>query len=168
MIDFSATKEVVVDASPEAVFSLVSDLTKHKDLAGSGELVAVRKLTSGETTVGTMIEADESIHLGDEHMQFAAKSVVVSCSPPHSISWVPVPPIPIRRIQWWYNLTPEGRGTKIVHQIEVDLGEAREMFGGTEAYNNTRGADVSRGMEKTLQNLQASLSTETKPWWKFW
>ena len=35
----------------------------------------------------------------------------------------------------------------MVHEVEVDLGEAREMFGGTEAYNNTRGADVIRGME---------------------
>ena len=35
MLDFHASKEVVVDASPEAVFNLVSDLTKHKDLAGS-------------------------------------------------------------------------------------------------------------------------------------
>ena len=90
-------------------------------------------------------------------MEFAAKSVVVAFDPPNSFSWIPVPPIPIRRIQWWYHLSPEGRGTKVVHEVEVDLGEAREMFGGTEAYNSTRGADVIRGMEKTLQNLKAAI-----------
>jgi len=56
----------------------------------------------------------------------------------------------------------------VVHEVEVDLGEAREMFGGTEAYNNTRGADVIRGMEKTLQNLQTALPAAKKPWWKLW
>lgn len=168
MVDFHASKEIVVDAAPEAVFSLVSDFTKHRDLAGSGELVEVRTLTTGPTGVGTMIEADESIHLGDEHMEFAAKSVVVAFDPPNSFSWIPVPPIPIRRIQWWYHLSPEGRGTKVVHEVEVDLGEAREMFGGTEAYNSTRGADVIRGMEKTLQNLKAAFPAAKKPWWKFW
>jgi len=51
-------------------------------LAGSGELVEVRTLTSGPTGQGTIIEADESIHLGDEHMEIAAKSVVVGFDPP--------------------------------------------------------------------------------------
>ena len=56
----------------------------------------------------------------------------------------------------------------MVHEVEVDLGEAREMFRGTEAYNNTRGADVIRGMEKALQNLRTALPAAKKPWWKLW
>ena len=47
MPDFHAVKEVVVNASPEAVFSIVSDFSKHRELAGSGELVTVRILTQG-------------------------------------------------------------------------------------------------------------------------
>ena len=72
-----------------------------------------------------------------------------------------MPPLPIRRIQWWYNLSPEGRGTKVVHECEVDLGkEARAMFGGTQGCNatrapkDTRDADVIASMEERLQNLQ--------------
>lgn len=155
MVDFHAVKEVVVNASPEAVFSIVSDFSKHRELAGSGELVTVRLLTQGPTDIGTTIEADESIDLGDQHMDITAKAVVVACSPPNTLSWIAAPPLPIRRIQWWFNLSAEGSGTKVVHECEVDLGEeARAMFGGTQAYNDTRGADVIAGMEKTLQNLQ--------------
>jgi uncharacterized protein YndB with AHSA1/START domain len=155
MIDFHAVKETKINAPPEAVFEVVSDLSRHTDLAGSGELVNIRLLTSGPVGLGTMIEADESIHLGDQHMEFSASSVVVSFDRPNTISWVPAPPVPVRRIQWWFHLTPDGEGTRVVHEAEVDLGEAgREMFGGTDNYNNTRGADVIRGMGKTLENLQ--------------
>ncbi|HJN85752.1 MAG: SRPBCC family protein [Dehalococcoidia bacterium] len=155
MLDFHAIKETTINASPEAVFDVVSDLSRHRELAGSGELVNIRLLTPGPVGLGTMVEADESIHLGDQHMEFAARSVVVAFDRPNTISWVPAPPVPVRRIQWWFHLTPDGQGTKVVHEAEVDLGEGgREMFGGTENYNQTRGADVIRGMEKTLQNLQ--------------
>jgi hypothetical protein len=155
MIDFHAVKETKISASPEAVFDVVSDLNRHKELAGSEELVNIRMLTSGPVGLGTMIEADESIHLGDQHMEFSAPSVVVGFDRPNTISWMPAPPVPVRRIQWWFHLTPEGQGTKVVHEVEVDLGDAgREMFGGTENYRNTRGADVANGMGKTLENLQ--------------
>ena len=94
-------------------------------------------------------------------MDITAKAVVVACGPPNTLSWISVPPLPIRRIQWWFNLSAEGSGTKVVHECEVDLGEeARAMFGGTQAYHDTRvrrdtrGADVIAGMEKTLKNLQ--------------
>lgn len=46
MIDFHAKKETTINASPEAVFKIVSDLKGHKELAGSGELVDVRVLDS--------------------------------------------------------------------------------------------------------------------------
>ena len=154
MIDLSVTKEVTVSASQQDVFNVLSDLSKHKDLAGSGELVEIKALTQGPTGIGTMLEAQESIHLGDEHMEFAATSVVVAYDSPNSISWVPCPPIPIRRIQWWFTLSPAGSGTEIVQELEVDLGTARDMFSGTDNYKATRGADVIAGMDKTMDNFK--------------
>ena len=154
MSDFEHSKEIVINASPEAVFNIVSDLTRHKELAGSGELVKVRKLTEGPCCLGAMIEADESIKMGDQVMEFAAKSVVVAYDSPKVISWMPSPPVPTRRIQWWFQLTPEGQGTRVSHEVEVDLGEAAAMFGGVESYKATRGVDIARGLEKTLENLR--------------
>ena len=157
MIDFHAKKETTINASPEAVFKIVTDLKGHKELAGSGELVDVQVLTPGPTNFGSTLEADESINMGDQHFDVNAKSVTVTYDSPNTISWLSVPvvpPLPTERIQWWFRLSPEGQGTKVVHEVEVDLGGAREMMGGTETYNKVRGVDVSRGMEKTLENLK--------------
>ena len=55
MVDFHANKDIVVNASPEAIFSPVSDLPKHQELHGSGESVEVRKLTQGPTALDSMV-----------------------------------------------------------------------------------------------------------------
>jgi hypothetical protein len=56
-------------------------------------------------------------------MDITAKAVVVACGPPNTLSWISVPPLPIRRIQWWFNLSAEGSGTQVVHECEVDQGK---------------------------------------------
>ncbi len=155
MLDLQVRKETFIKAPAEVVFGIISDLTRHKDLAGSGELVEVRQLTKGPVGLGTMIEANEKITIGDQTMEFAATSVVVNYDAPKSMSWIPVPPVPLRRIQWWHHLTPQSGGTQVVHEVEVDLGDVgRTMFGGTEAYQAGRGVDVANGMDKTLENLK--------------
>ena len=63
----------------------MSDLTRHKQLAGSGELVDVRKVTSGPIGLGSVFEANESIQLGDRHLEFLARSIVVTFNPPNTV-----------------------------------------------------------------------------------
>lgn len=158
MADFHVSRDTTVDASPEAVFAIVSDQEQHKRLAGSGELVDIRKVTPGPIGLGSVFEANESIQFGDRRMEFLARSIVVTFSPPNTISWIPTPPLPLRRIQWWFRLSPAGEGTKVVHEVEVDLGdEAFDMFGDAENFRTTRGADMARGMEKTLENLREAV-----------
>ena len=160
MTDFHVSKETTIDASPEAIFAIVSDLTRHKQLAGSGELVDIRKVTPGPIGLGSVVEANESIQLGDRRLEFLARSIVVTFNPPNTISWIPTPPLPIRRIQWWFRMSPAEQGTKVAHEVEVDLDdEAFEMFGGAENFGKTRGADMARGMVKTLENLRRAASS---------
>ena len=159
MTDFHVSKDTIIDASPEAIFAIVSDLTQHHKLAGSGELVEIRKVTPGPIGLGSVVEANESIQFGDRFMEFLARSIVVSFNPPKTFSWIPTPPLPIRRIQWWFHLSPAGQGTKVMHEVEVDLGdESFEMFGGAENFKATRGADIASGMEKTLENVRKAVS----------
>ena len=159
MTDFHVSKDTTIEASPEAIFAIVSDLTRHKQLAGSGELVDVRKVTPGPIGLGSVVEANESIQLGDRRLEFLARSIVVTFNPPTTISWIPTPPLPIRRIQWWFRLSTVDQGTKVVHEVEVDLDdEAFDMFGGAENFAKTRGADMARGMVKTLENLRSAIS----------
>jgi hypothetical protein len=42
MSDFQASQKMSINASPETVFGIITDFTRHKELAGLGELVDVR------------------------------------------------------------------------------------------------------------------------------
>ena len=77
----------------------MSNIEKHNELAGSGEVLRIRKLSQGPVGFGTTFEADESITIAGQTMEFVATSVVVTYDPPNTISWIPVPPLPLRRIQ---------------------------------------------------------------------
>ncbi len=154
MSDFQANREISINAPPETVFGIICDFGRHKELAGLGELVNVRKLTEGPVGLGSMFEANESVHMGDQVIELSTTSVVVGYHSPDNISWIVVPPFPLRRVQWWFQLTQQGEGTKLAHQVEVDLGQAAEQFGGVETFNAGRGAAVATGMQKTLENVK--------------
>lgn len=116
MVDFNTNKDIVVNASPEAIFSPVGDLPKHQELHGSGESVEVRKLTPGATALDSIIESDESMTLGGETMGFSAQWVVLGYETTKTISWIPVPPFPLNRIQWWFRLSPAGQVPRVTHE----------------------------------------------------
>ena len=154
MSDFQANREISINAPPETVFGIISDFTRHKELAGLRELVNVRTLTEGPIGFGSIIESDESVQMGDNTIELSTKSVVVGFSSPNNLSWIVVPPFPLRRVQWWFQLTQQGDSTTLVHQVEVDLGEAAEQFGGVDTFIASRGAALSTGMQKTLENVK--------------
>ena len=154
MSDFQAKREISINAPVETVFEIISDFARHKELAGLSELVSVRQLTEGPIGLGSMFEVSESINMGEQVIELSTTSVVVGYNPPKNISWIVVPPFPLRRVQWWFQLTQQGEGTKLVHETEVDLGEAAEQFGGVEVFKAGRGAAVATGMQKTLENVK--------------
>ena len=138
MSDFQTSHEISINASPETVFAIVSDFARHKEFAGLSELVNVR--TEGPTSLGSIIDVDEAVQMGPNTVELTTKSVVVGFSPPNNLSWVVVPPMPLRRVQWWFQLSQQGDKTTLVHEIEVDLGAATEQFGGVETFISGRGA----------------------------
>ena len=154
MSDFQTTREISINATPETVFGIISDFTRHKELAGLGELVNVQILTDGPIGLGSVIEADEAVHMGDNTIELSTKSVVVGFNSPNNLSWIVVPPFPMRRVQWWFRLTQQGDTTTLIHEVEVDLGEAAEQFGGVETFVAGRGAAIATGMQKTLENVK--------------
>ncbi|MDP7534734.1 MAG: hypothetical protein QGI88_13295 [SAR202 cluster bacterium] len=138
------------------VFDILNDVAGHNELAGSGEVLTIRQKTDGPIGLGSIWEADERLVIGGEAMEFTATSVVVSHDAPNTISWIPSPPFPTKRIQWRYHLSPEGAGTKVVQEVEVDLGEPEDsMLQALKAnYVSMRGNDIAAGLEKTLTNLK--------------
>ncbi len=158
MIDFAHSAEITINASPQAVFNIVSDPSRHVELAGSGELNKVER-TSGPVGTGTHISAEETVKMADgSGMDLTADSVVVTCDPPNSFSWIVNPALPeqVRRIQWWFRMSPQGGGTKVVHEVEVDWGDLQNemLIGLRDNYEQVRAGVVRTGMTKTLENLK--------------
>ena len=154
MSDFEASQEISINASPDTVFGLISDFARHKEFSGLAELVDVRIKTAGPIGLGSTIEADEAVQMGDNKIELSTTSIVVGHNSPTSLSWIVVPPFPLRRVQWWFQLSQESNGTNPVQEVEVDLGEAAEQFGGVEMFNSGRGAALSAGIKKTLENVK--------------
>ena len=50
---------------------------------------------------------------------------MVTFDAPNSFSFVVNPALleQVRRIQWWFNMSPEGDCTNVSHEVEVDWGE---------------------------------------------
>src|SRR5947208_14258725 len=90
-----------IDASPERVFAILSDVAHHDQLAGSREVKAIRLLTDGDVHVGSEWDADEEIKMGRKRQHFVAHSTVREYEAPRVFSWTSTPetkPGP-RRIQ---------------------------------------------------------------------
>ena len=159
MLDFSHSTETTINASPQAIFDIVSNLSRHAELAGSGELNTVRQEPASPVGTGTHLAAEETVKMADgSSMDITADSVVVTYDPPKSFSWIVNAALPeqTRRVQWWFRMSPQGGGTKVVHEVEVDFGDLQnEMLKGLrDNYEQVRAGVVRDGMAKTLQNLK--------------
>ena len=87
------------------------------------------------------------------------RGVVVTYDPPNTLSWINTAQgVPLRRIQWWFHFKPEGSGTKVVHEVEVDFGELTDpgLISFRDNYEAGRAPHVRDGMKKTLENLAQS------------
>ena len=158
MPDFAYRTEATIDAAPKVLFDIVSDLSLHVELAGSGELKTVTQKPAGDVETGTRFLAEESVKLADgSGMDVTADSVVVICDTPTTFSWIvnPVLPDRLRRVQWWFHFTPEGDRTRVVHEVEIDFGDLQdEMLKGLrDNFEQVRAPVIRAGMDRTLENL---------------
>lgn len=156
--DFAYRTEATIDAAPKMLFDIVSNLSLHVELAGSGELKTVTQKPAGDVETGTRFLAKESVKLADgSAMDVTADSVVVTCDAPTTFSWIANPVLPdrLRRVQWWFHFSPEGDGTRVEHEVEVDFGDLQdEMLKGLrDNFEQIRAPVIRAGMDRTLQNL---------------
>jgi len=159
MADYHYSTEATIQASPQSLFDKVADFTGHSRLAGSDEVVSISVGGSGPVGFGTVYEAQEKVRVGEDSMELGAVGVVVTYDAPNTISWINAPiGLPLRRIQWWFHFKPEGSGTRVVHEVEVDFGELTDpnLIGLRDNYDAIRAPHVQNGMIKTLENLAQS------------
>lgn len=147
-----------IDATPEQLFAVLSDIEHHDALAGSDEVKQVRLLTEGEVGPGAEWEADEEIRFGKKTQTFVARSKMQDFAPPLHLSWTSTPPgkpTP-RRIEWSWTLMPSGQGTEVVERVEVDISPVMNLAMKL-PYKRMRGAYVEEGMRRTLDNLEKAV-----------
>jgi len=159
MLDFACKIDAVINASPQVIFDIVSDPSRHIELAGSGELNTVQKDPAGPVGPGTRMHAEETLMLADgSSLDVTSDSLVVTCDPPTMFSWIVSPALPdrFRRVQWWFQLDPEGSATRVTHEVELDIGELHDplLISLRADFEQVRGSVIRAGMEKTLQNLK--------------
>ena len=159
MVDFAYSTETTINASAQSIFDIFSNPARHVELAGSNELNKVGQQPAGPIGTGTHITAEETVSMADgSTMDISADSIVVTYDAPNSFSFIvnPVFPEQVRRIQWWFNMSPQGGGTKVVHEVEVDFGDLQDpmLKGLKDNYEQVRAGIVRSGMDNTLENLK--------------
>lgn len=159
---WSGSETIEIAATPEEVWAIVSDLSRHAALAGSGEVKAIR--ADGPLGPGSTWEADEEITGAG---QFVARSECITFEPPRVLGWRSFPP-PIAKgnersvpdVTWSYTLEPVAGATLVEHAfrvVEPKVGALRlKMFYLVVRREKT----IRRGMRKTLLNLRAAAETE--------
>jgi hypothetical protein len=155
MLGFKHREESIVKADPAEIFAVVSNLNQHAELAGSGEVKALRQVGDDPLGVGARFEADEEITMMGRTTKMTATSQIVEYDPPNLVSWTSMPSVPPkpRRIQWWFRLAPADGGTRVMHECEVDFGRGMNLLL-RGPYALMRGGAVKRGMRTTLLNLR--------------
>lgn len=156
---WQGTERIEIAGPPEAVWAVVSDVARHAQLAGSGEVKAVR--TKGPLAAGAMWEADEVVRgMG----AFTATSECLAFDPPHELSWKSYPP-PVKKgdpdsvpdITWWYRLSPSERGTVLEHAFQVIEPKHGGLMVKVYYLLTRRATTIRRGMRRTLANVKAAV-----------
>lgn len=158
---WEVTERILVEASPEPVWAVVTDVSGHAELAGSGEIRALR--LAGPVGLGTTWEAD--IEVPGLDAPFVARSEVVVFDQSSEFSWTSVPrpiiagePRSTPGVRWWFVLASvDGGGTAVEHRVLVTPPEvgAEKMAKFFEETN--RVGSIRAGMRVTLERLKASV-----------
>ena len=153
-----AETEIDIEAPPERVWALVSDISRHPALAGSGEVLAVRM--NGPVAVGTTFESD--VRTG-EVGSFSPRCVIETVEERRRLGWMSLFPLDKGEtedhqvdVHWTFDLEATPSGTRVAHTVRIPppkLGadELAEFFERTDRITTVR-----TGMVRTLENIKAA------------
>ena len=142
--------ETYVDAPPERVWALLTDLSRMPDW--SPELVRMVPLKRGGLRVGQW-------YLGINKRKavvWPTRSVVAEVEPGRRLTW----DTRSSGARWIWELVPEGAGTRVVHRRPVPKGVtvtskvfAPLFLGGSEGHAD----ELEAGMAETVARLKAAV-----------
>lgn len=153
-----AEAEIDIEAPPERVWAIVSDISRHPALAGSDEVLAVRM--NGPVAVGTTFESD--VRTG-EVGSFSPRCVIETLEEQRRLGWVSLFPLEEGEtedhqieVHWTFDLEATPSGTRLAHTVRIPppkLGadELADFFERTDRITTVR-----TGMDRTLENIKAA------------
>jgi len=148
------TVERVIDATPEAIFALLADPSRHHEIDGSG-------------TVNDAKNTAERVKLGDEFgmamkhgISYSTHNVVVEFDDNRRIAWQHTTAGPIGTILgsgalWRYELEPLAEGTRVRESWDI----SRVRFFKPLLRLDRARQDTRKSMEKTLENIEHLVAT---------
>lgn len=142
--------ETVIDASPEQVWAVLSDLKRMPDW--SPELVKMLPLKRGGLRVGQW-------YVGVNRRKavvWPTRNVVATLEPGQSLAW----DTKTSGARWIYELSADGAGTRVVHRRPVPARLTRlsslfapALLGGAVGHAD----ELEEGMAQTLARLKAAV-----------
>jgi hypothetical protein len=154
---WEATEGLEIAAPPERAFTIVVDVARHTQLAGSGEVRTIR--LDEPLAVGVEWEAD--IGVPEVGEPFKSRSQVLVLDAPREFRWSSVPLVrdnadELPFVTWWFGLTASDGGTVVEHGCRVDAPKiGADEFQTFFLERANRPPTILAGMRKTLQNLKA-------------
>ena len=115
----AATVNGVISASVEALYAIVSDVKRHVEMAGSGQVQTVEWVTSPPVQTGSRFKARQKMGV-----EYDTKSVVVVCEPNRAFVWFSGPTgDPPFGEYWGFEFEPLDAGrTRVFHGMCVPIG----------------------------------------------
>ncbi len=105
-----AAVSAVIAAPIEEVWALVSDPTRHPEIAGTGEVRAVQVVGGGPVGLGTVFESQQNMR----GARYVTANRVVLWEPPYRFAWrVGLRVNPGVGQIYGFKLTPEAGGTRV-------------------------------------------------------
>jgi uncharacterized protein YndB with AHSA1/START domain len=145
------TVERVIPAPAQAIFDLLADPARHRDIDGSGTVRSPRSST-GRLRLGSKFGM--SMKLG---IPYAMESTVVEFDEPGLIAWQTRGPTRLGRLVggriWRYELEEVDGGTRVRESWDITHESAA-----TKPMARTAGKTTAKNMSATLERIEALLS----------
>ena len=145
----SDSVERYLDASPETVYDIVSDVTRTPEY--SPDIVKVGWIGAAGPLVGARFKA---INRGGNRPNWSNKSVIVTAERGREFAFARTEPF-AGTVEWRYTFTPEGGGTRVVESYAVtkDLTIVGWFIIGTLYGRKDRRTDLRLSMTMSLERL---------------
>lgn len=105
-----------INAPVESIWELVSDVERHPQIAGSGEVQAVTIRGNQPLHVGSVFESQQLMR----GIHYVTANRVVIWDPPYRFAWrVGLPSAPGIAQAWIFALQPEANGTRVTNGVAL-------------------------------------------------